>query len=82
MKITTTLALLSCAVALSGCFDDDDDEVAAPPPASNEVPASATASTSAYTTYTGSLPASDTAAPVQVNNVQPPTSETEPARPI
>ena len=76
MKNTTTLLTLAAAVLLAAC--GDNPEMAAPtPPAANEVPASATASVSAYTSFAASLPPSETQSPLGVNNVVPPTSETE-----
>ena len=81
MKTTTTLLALAATVLLAAC--GDNPEMATPaPPAANEVPASASSSTGAYTSFAASLPASDTQEPLSVNNVVPPTSETEDSRAI
>jgi hypothetical protein len=78
--LTRPLVLLACALALAACGDDPD--TVPPPdgtPAQNggDVPTSATVSTSAYVGYLNSLPPSETDAPLGVNNVTPPTSETD-----
>jgi hypothetical protein len=77
---TRPLLLLACALALSACSDNPEP---VPPPAGTpaqnggEVPASATASTSAYVGYASSLQPSETDEPLGVNAVTPPTSETD-----
>ena len=76
-----TLLAMAAAAALSGCFGGSDNEET-PVAGRAEVPASATASIAAWVSYTASLPASESAQPVEVNNAQPPTSETEPPKPI
>jgi len=76
MKLQHALAAAAAALLLAACGDDSAD-VPAPPPDANEVPASATASSMAYTQYTGSLAKSETASPLDVSKVAPPTSETE-----
>ena len=76
-----TLLALAAAAALSGCFGGSDKEEA-PVAGRAEVPASATASTAAWVNYTASLPASESGEPVEVNNAQPPTSESEAPKPI
>jgi len=79
MKIRLALALLAGAAALAGCSDSPYEET--PPPAdSGQVPASAGASTSAYFSYVNSLQPSDNTAPLGVDAVTPPTSETEQPR--
>ncbi len=78
MKIKTLALAVTVALPLllAGCFGGSSDEpVAETPP--TEVPASATASTTAFVAYTGSLAASETAEPLNVANATPPTSETE-----
>ena len=51
-----------------------------PPPVAPSVPASATASVSAWTSFAAALPISDSAAPLDLDGVMPPLSETaEPA---
>ena len=76
MKLKHLLILSGLAAALAACGDSPSDTVVAPP-ASTEVPASATASTRAYATYTGSLAPSETGSPLDVSKVTPPTSESE-----
>jgi hypothetical protein len=80
MNLRTLLLALAGAAALAACGDSPQPDLAAP--AGNTVPASATASTAAWTAYTASLPASDTQEAVDVNGATPPTSETDEARPI
>ena len=76
MKLHKVLFLIGLATTLAACGDSPaTDEVT--PPASGEVPASATASTRAYATYTGSLAPSETGSPLDVSKVTPPTSESE-----
>jgi hypothetical protein len=79
MKFIRPALLLATTLALAACSDSPSEEPP-PPVAETEVPASATASTSAYFSYVGSLPASDTDRPKGVNSVTPPTSETEAPR--
>jgi len=79
------LLIASClALGLSACGGDDEETIDLPaaPVAAAEVPASATVSTTAYRTYVASLVNSETAAPLDVNKVVAPTSETEVAQPI
>ena len=75
-----SLCCAGLALALAGCGGSSYDP--GPMTPSNEVPASATASPAAYTTYAASLKASETADPVDVNSAKPPTSETELPLPI
>jgi hypothetical protein len=70
--------MLACA-ALAACGGGSDP---VPPVVDNTVPASALASPAAFTSYVASLPASETAEPVDVNQAVPPTSETDEPRPI
>ena len=77
MKLHHTLLATAAALLLAACGDSPRDEVAAPMAASDEVPASASASPSAYTQFAASLDNSETRSPLQVNKVKPPTSETE-----
>lgn len=75
------LCALMLAAGLSACGGSDDAPApmppAPPPVVSNEVPASATASPLAYSQYAGTLVASDSAEPLDVDKVLPPTSETD-----
>jgi uncharacterized lipoprotein YajG len=76
MKLHHHLIALGLTAALAAC-GDSPQTAEVTPPASNEVPASATASSRAYASFTGSLAKSDTQAPLDVSKVTPPTSETE-----
>lgn len=68
-------ALLSATLALlGGCGGGHDD---APPVATHTVPASALATSQAFTTYVGSLSADDQADPLGLDGVLPPTSDTD-----
>ena len=80
MKIQLILSTLATAGLLAACGGGSDYEPPMPMP-SNEVPSSALVSSQSYTEYSASLARSETAEPVDVNNVtNPPRSETaEPA---
>ena len=81
----TTLAGLGLALALllSACGGSSSPEVEAPPPvAANEVPATAFASTEAYTRFAASLSPSDTTEPLGLGTAAAPTSDTEEPREI
>jgi hypothetical protein len=86
MNTRQLTVLVSLCGALAACGDSPSSaEVPPPPPPvqpSNEVPTSATASSSAYVQYSGTLAASDTAEPLLVDKVTPPTSETEDPLPV
>ena len=79
MKIKTSLAVLAAVTLLAACGDNPEDAGAA---SGNQVPASATASTMAWTQFAASLRNSETEAPLEVNNVTPPTSESDPPQAI
>lgn len=80
MRSSTALAaLLALAATLAGCGGGQDET---PAPAGNTVPPSATASTTAFVDYAGSLAPSETQAPLDLGNIVPPTSETEEPKPI
>jgi len=76
------LAVLACSLglSLSGCSDSPSAIEA--PAAINAVPASATTSSKAYTQFAATLSNSESATPLEVNTVQPPTSETDPPQMI
>lgn len=74
MKIKTSLALLALVSLLAACGDNPE---AAGPTANNQVPASAAASTTAWSLFAASLPASETQGPLDVNQVTAPTSESD-----
>jgi len=78
-------AVLSAAVLLGACSDNDDPVDApapAPPPATGDVPASAQASPTAWTTFVNSQAKTETGRPLDVTGVVPPFSESEAPLPI
>lgn len=78
MRLDKVLLAAGVVLLLAACGDSPNAELPAPPVASsNEVPASATASVASYAQYAGSLPKSETGAPLDISKVVPPTSETE-----
>jgi hypothetical protein len=70
--------------ALAACGSDSSDPTPPPPPVqtSNEVPASAYASTLAYSNYAASLTSTDTGQPLVLGATPAPTSETEEPVPL
>ncbi len=78
MKLHTLCSFgLLALLAACGGSSGSDPEPMMPPVVSNEVPASAYASTQALASYAASLAPSDTAEPLDVSKVTAPTSETE-----
>jgi uncharacterized lipoprotein YmbA len=73
MKAIQAWAVLALTASLAACGGGSPAE----PPAPNQVPASATASPAAYSHFAGSVKPSETADPLTVDKVQPPTSETD-----
>ena len=73
------LSALMLSVGLAACGGSDGPP-APPPVVSNEVPASAYASNTAYSQYAGSLAVNETSEPLDVDKVVAPTTET--AEPI
>jgi multidrug efflux pump subunit AcrA (membrane-fusion protein) len=73
MKTIQAWAILALTAGLAACGGGSTAE----PPVQNEVPASATASTASFSKYAGSVKRSETANPLLVDKVQPPTSETD-----
>ncbi|MBL8331174.1 MAG: hypothetical protein JNJ71_20220 [Rubrivivax sp.] len=67
---------LMLGTGLSACGGDPAPVDTPPPMAEREVPASATASPEAYARYAASATADDSAEPLSVDKVEPPTSET------
>ena len=80
MHTTHKLLLAACALALAACSDNPSSEP--PPVADTQVPASAGASTAAFVSYAQGMPTSDRAAPLGLDLVTPPTSETEAPKPL
>ena len=76
MRIKTSLALLAAVALLAACGDNPESADTTP---SNQVPASATVSTSAWSRFAASLMNSETQPGLDVNSVTPPTSESDPA---
>jgi hypothetical protein len=81
-SVLTLAAALSTSFWLVACGDSPTSVPEASPATTTEVPASATADTAAYVSYTASLPASETQEPLGVGKVAPPTSETGEPTPI
>jgi hypothetical protein len=75
MRVLAFALLSGGLTLLSACGGGRAD---APPLASNRVPASALVSATAFTSYVGSLPASEQADPLGLDGVLPPTSDTDP----
>ena len=82
MKQRTLARLCSIAIAaaLAACSDSPPEEM--PTQADNAVPLSAQASTAAWTSFSASLPDSDSSEPLDVNASAPPVSETDEPRPL
>jgi ABC-type glycerol-3-phosphate transport system substrate-binding protein len=80
MNAIQTLAVLALSAGLAACGGGSSS--GRPPTATNEVPASATASPTAYSQYIGSLTKTETGRPLNVNRVEAPTSETELPLPV
>ena len=74
------ISSIAMATALAACSDSPPEDM--PAPADNTVPLSAQASTAAWTSFSGSLPDSDSSEPLDVNASDPPVSDTEEPRPI
>jgi len=79
MKATQAIAMLALSAALAACGGAAVDSA---PPMPNDVPVGATASSAAYGEYAGSLAATETGAASEVNQVVPPTSESEQPLPV
>ena len=77
-KTKFQVTLMTAAVALlTGCGGGGGNGDTVEAPAGTQgVPASATASPKAFSTYVASLPADDRAEPLDLDGVMPPTSET------
>jgi hypothetical protein len=76
LGIAAAAALVLAACSDAGSYSEAPVVPVTPPPATT-VPASATASTQAYTQFTGTLTSSETASPLTVGDVTPPTSESD-----
>lgn len=77
MRTTRSIAGLSLAALLAACGGGHDGDA---PRAGDRVPPGAIASPEAFARYVGSLPADDTAEPLDLEGVEPPLSDT--AEPI
>jgi hypothetical protein len=82
MRLDTVILAAGLAVLLAACSDNPPAELPSPPPASNEVPASATASITSWYQYADSLAQTETGQPLDVDKVVPPTSETDLPLPV
>ena len=78
MNTKQILCASGMLAGLAACGGGGAD--ASPPAADNSVPASATASPEAFSSYAGSIKADDQAEPLNLEKVEVPTSET--AEPI
>jgi hypothetical protein len=77
MKSSSAIACLAMLSLLAACGGSDSEPVAEAPAVTLAVPASATASTLAFSNYAKSLSADDRGEPLDVAQVVPPTSESE-----
>lgn len=77
MKSFLRIAAASVALLLAACGGDDGA-----PQAVNQVPQSALASAEAFSRFVGALPPSDTADALQLNDAQPPVSDTDEPLPV
>ena len=71
LRWATTTAAVSAAAVLGACGSSGDNDTSAPPPSTsgaNQVPASALVDATTFTNYARSLPSSQTADPVDINN--------------
>lgn len=73
------LLALGAALLLSACGGGDGgtDTAAHPSESPGAVPASATVSTEAFVAYAAALSVDETAEPLDVSRIVPPTSETD-----
>jgi hypothetical protein len=78
MKRTSAVVLVLLTLGLAACGGGDDGWTPDPatPSASDDVPASATASSQAYVSFAASLPKSETGLGLDISKTTPPTSET------
>jgi hypothetical protein len=79
MNMRSSCLLVAALCVLAACGGGGGDaapEMPAPAP-SNRVPGSAAASAQAFVQYTGSLGASESTEPLELEGLTPPTSETE-----
>lgn len=75
MRTLALLPLLLSGALLSACGGGSDDAPAAT--ADNAVPTTATVSAAAFASYTGMLDTVDTAEPLDVSSLTPPTSDAD-----
>jgi hypothetical protein len=83
MHILRLIVAALTATSLSACGDNPAD-VTPPPPVQvvTEVPASAYASTAAFSTYAAMLAPSDSSEPLKLGSAAAPTSENEEPVPV
>jgi hypothetical protein len=83
MKLHKPSIAVALAVLLAACGDSPSNAPEdTPPQASDEVPAAALASASAWTQWAASLPPSEADNAKKLQAVMPPTSETEAPLPL
>lgn len=75
MRILAFALLSALLTVAAGCGGHDDGGLE--PPASATVPPAALASPAAFTTFVGQLPADDVAAPLGLEGVVPPVTDTD-----
>lgn len=84
-KLLALMAIGLLLISLGACSRNDDDEapvVVTPPPVATTVPASALASSRAYTEFTASLVPTETGAALTLPETAAPTSETDAPLPV
>ena len=77
MNFTRSALSVVAGLLLAACGSDDSDPAPPPVQSSNEVPASAYASTTAYSNFAAGLAGDDSAEPLVLGSTPAPTSETE-----
>jgi hypothetical protein len=80
--LSTSFAAVAASMLLAACGGSDRSEAVAEPAVIDTVPASASASPLAYTEFARALVASETAPPLQMDAVAPPTSESDAPLPL
>ena len=79
---TYRLCTAAAATVLLAACGDNPYEPAAPAAPAGVVPTTATASARSYTLFTASLPSTETGAPLTMDEVKAPTSESEEPLPV
>lgn len=82
MRTMSASTLILATLALAACGGGGGYEAPPATPAGNVVPPSATASVASFVNYVGTLPASEGADPVELQQLAPPTSESDDPQPV